>query len=595
MAQIASRSSVAGKIDGVALDEQKQAQVDSARGVFSQLMKGFKNIALYRHSVGRYGEFLERAYETLCVYLDTHQSLPVKVEAEAFTLHKQSLLPPDSDEKLAYKFHKDGIRNLIFRQGVTAEEFLKFALITMTNYDDPEHRGRDILGDLWGANLEHIEHLVVEGFAFADLSEDDVQVEVDKIVAYLYHRLQSHSEDFLRFARISADDLNIKMEAVDQIRGLVIQGQPVSEKLAQTIQADQRDDEGSRLLPKLVSVIFSLLDDDPNPRGFQDIFAQLLDAMLLQEDFQTINQLLVKLRALERIEARADVAAELKLFVIAKMGEAERLNRIIEILRVGPPKQPQDIQRYLSALHAEAVIPLLDGLDTVELQQNRQLLCDALAVLGSQMPEPFVARLGSEHSAMVRDMLYILDRLDVPDKARLFEGALKNPNIAVRLEALAVIGKGRTESNRALLIAALTDGHPQMRISAARALVRFDPERGFQDLQRLIKAPDFEKREQEERLAIYGALGASEQQGALAIFQQLLQQKGGLFNKKGVVEDKMLAIAGLAECSSIVSYKLLQVEAENTHNDPDVLTAARKAMFKIKKQLFGDAAPPGKG
>ena len=302
---------MSGKIDGVALDEQKQAQVDAARAVFGQLMKGFKNIALYRHSVSRYGEFLERAYDALAGYLETYQSLPVKVEAEAFTLHKQSLLPTDSDDKLPYKFHKDGIRNLIFRQGVTSEEFLKFALITMTNYDDAEHRGNDILSDLWAANLEHIEHLVVEGFSFADLSEEDVQVEVDKIVAYLYHRLQSHSDDFLRFARLSADDLNIKMDGVDQVRGVVIQGQPVSEKLAQAIQADLRDDEGSRLLPKLMSVIFSLLDDDPNPRGFQDIFAQLLDAMLLQEDFQTINQLLVKLRALERIEARADVAAEL--------------------------------------------------------------------------------------------------------------------------------------------------------------------------------------------------------------------------------------------------------------------------------------------
>ena len=210
------------------------------------------------------------------------------------------------------------------------------------------------------------------------------------------------------------------------------------------------------------------------------------------------------------------------------------------------------------------------------------------------MPEPFVARLGSEHSAMVRDMLYILDRLDVPDKAKLFEGALKNPNIAVRLEALAVIGKGRTESNRALLTKALSDDHPQMRVSAARALVRFDPERGFQDLQRLMKAPDFQKREPEERTAIYGALGASEQPGALAIFQQLLQQKSGLFKKKGVVEDKLLAIAGLAECASIASYKLLQGESENEHNDAEVLTAARKAMFKIKKQLFGDAAPSGK-
>ena len=46
MAQIASRSSVAGKIDGVALDEQKQAQVDSA------VAKGAKVLLDCYQSVG---------------------------------------------------------------------------------------------------------------------------------------------------------------------------------------------------------------------------------------------------------------------------------------------------------------------------------------------------------------------------------------------------------------------------------------------------------------------------------------------------------------------------------------------------------------
>ncbi len=570
------------------IDAAKQAQVDAARNVFAQLVKGFKNIGLYRHNTGRYGEFLEKAYAALDGYLGAHQTLGVTVEAESFTLYKQALLPADSDQRLPYRFFKDGIRHLIFRAGVEPEEFQKFALIAMTDFDAPENRGKDMLGLLWDAGLEHIEHLVVEGFNFADLSDDDVQVEVEKIVSYLYQRLRSTSEDFLRFARISADDLNLKMEAVDQVRGVVIQGQPVTERLAQIIQTDLREDEGPRLLPKLVSVIFSLLEEDPNPLAFQEVFIQLLDAMLLQEDFGTVNQLIVKLRALERDTATADVATRLKEFVLSKMGEPERLNRIVEILRVGPVKHGSDIQRYLGSLDPSTVITLLEGLETVDLQQNRQIICDALAVLGAETPEPFVQRLGSDRSALVRDMLYVIDKLDVPDKAKLFEGALRNPNLAVRLEALAVIGKGRTEANRSLLVTALSDGHPQMRTAAARALVRFDPERGFQELQRLVKSPDFSKRSEEERHALYGALGASEQPGAIAIFAQLLQQKGGLFQKKKVVEDKLLAIAGLAECASIASYKLLQAESADEGNDPHVLTAARKAMFQIKKQLFGD-------
>ncbi len=570
------------------LDPQKQAQVDSACAFFQQVQKAFKNIALYRHNTGRYHEYLEHAYAALCGHLDTYQLLAVRVEAEGFSLYRRQLLPPDSDQRMPYRFYADGIRQLGFRPGITEEEFQKFVLIALTNFDDPAHRGETILSLFWEAGFEHIEHLVVEGFSVADMSEDEVQVEVDKIVAYLNQRLRSNSEDFLRFARVSADDLNLKMEAVDQARGVLIQGQPVTEKLAQTIQADLQEDEGTRLLPKLVGVIFSLLEEEPNPLGFQDTFTQLLDAMLLQEDFGTVNQILVKLRALERKGDRAEVAEQLRSFFLEKMGEPERLNRIVETLRAGVIRQPQELQRYLSSLSSEAVIALLEGLDTIEIPQNRQLLCDALAVLGAQTPEPFVSRLGSDRSQLVRDMLYVLDKLDVPDKAKLFEGALHNPNLAVRLEALSVIGKGRTEANRSLLVQALADRQPQMRTAAARALVRFDPDRALLDLQRLIRAPDFGKRPLEEQRALYGALGATGQQGARALFSNLLQQKGGLLKKKKVADDKLLAIAGLSECVSIASYKLLQGEVEKKENDAEVLSAARKAMYQIKKQLFGD-------
>ncbi|MHB1843712.1 MAG: HEAT repeat domain-containing protein [Deltaproteobacteria bacterium] len=576
------------------LDPAKQAQVDEAKDVFAQLLKGFKSIGLYRHNTARYGEFIEGAFARLTSYVGKHQSLGVKIEAQSFTLFGQSLLPPGADENLAYKFHRDGIRHLVFRQGVTQEELLKFALIAITNFDDPQNRGADILSSLWNAGLEHIEHLVVEGFSVGELSEEEVQVEVDKIVGYLYQRLRSTSDDFLRFARLSADDLSLKMEAVDQLRGAVIQGTPVTEKLAQQLQGQLSEDEGPRLLPKLVQVIFSILDEEISAgnAGFEEILAQLIDAMLLQEDFGSISQILVKLRAMERSPEKAAGAAKLKNFVTEKLGEPERLRRIIDVLRAGVAKQPQEIQRYLASLDARAVIPLLEGLEQIELPQNRQLLCDALTVLGAETPDPFISRLSSDRSALVRDMLYILEKIDIPDRTKMFEGALRNNNIAVRLEALGVIAKGRTEANRALLVQALSDSSTQVRAHAARALVKFDPARGFQDIQRLIRAPDFAKKPLEERQLLYAAIGASQLPAALTLFAQMLQQKGGLMRKRKVADDKLLAIAGLSECPSLAAYKLLQTESANTDNEDDVLTAARRAMGLIRRNLFGTDAPP---
>ncbi len=576
------------------LDPAKRAQVEQARELFVQLLKGFKSIALYRHNTARYGEFLARAFELLTAYLAAHQSLGVKIEAQSFTLFGESLLPAGADENLAYKFHRDGIRHLVFRPGLAEQELLDFALIAMTNYDDPQNRGADVLSSLWNAGFEHIEHLVVEGFSVGDLSEEEVQVEVDKIVGYLYQRLRSSSDDFLRFARLSADDLSLKMEAVDQLRGAVIQGSPVTEKLAQQIHEQLEQDEGPRLLPKLVQVIFSILDEEiaAGNAGFEEILAQLIDAMLLQEDFASVNQILLKLRTMERSPEKAEGAQRLKSFVTEKMGESERLRRVVDALRAGLPKQPQEIQRYLTALDGRAVIPLLEGLEQIELQQNRQILCDALAVLGAETPDPFVSRLSSDRSALVRDMLYILEKIDVPDRAKLFEGALRNSNMAVRLETIGIIAKSRTEANRGLLVQALGDASGQVRAHAARALVKFDADRGFQDLQRMVRSPEFGKRAVEDRKAIYAAIGSSQLPAALSLLAQMIQQKGGIFNKRKVAEEKLLAIAGLAECPSLASFKLLQAESADKGNEDEVLTAARRAMGLVRRQLFGAEAPP---
>lgn len=574
-----------------ALDSQKQGQVEQARAIFIQLVKGFKNIALHRHNPARFPEHLDRAFQLLIAYLELYPMLAVKVEATSFSLYGQPLLPSGTDESLAYRFHRDGIRHLIFRQGIDSSELVRFALIATTNFEDPAHRGEDILGALWNAELEHVEHLVVEGFSFGELSEEDVNVEVDKIVGYLYQRLRSKSDDFLRFARLSTDDLNLKMEAIDQLRGAVIQGEPVTEKQVQAIQAELADDEGPRLLPKLVAVIFTTLEDEieADVSSFQQVLSQLIDAMLIREDFSSINQVLVKLRTRERVEAKAATSRELRSFVVGKMAEPERLRRLIDVLRAGPPKQPQEIQRYLLALDNRALIPLLEGLESLEVTESRQLVCDALIVLGAETPEPFVARLGNGRSSLVRDMLYILERIEVPDRVKLFEGALRNPNIAVRLEALAVIALGKTEGNRALILQALKDAHPEVRVHAARALVKFNPERGFADLEKLVLDREFRKRPLDEREALFAALGGSQQPGVLTLCAQFLQRKGRLFKRRRATEDKLVAIAALSECPSIATYKLLQAESAYPSNAPEVATAARRAMGRVRKELFGDA------
>ncbi|MCE9671462.1 HEAT repeat domain-containing protein [Myxococcus stipitatus] len=567
------------------LAPEVREKVEMARTFAFHLLKGIKQIGMYRHNEARFPEFLAKALESIAAYTDKFGPLSLKVEQQNLTLHNETLFSEDTP--LPYKFFRDGIRQLIFRPGLSVEELVTFTLIALS---EPERGAEDVLAQLWRAGMEHVEYVVVEGFSMENASEEEVQVEVDKVVGYLYSRLQTNSDDYLRFARVSAEDLDAKLDGVEQIRGLVVGGRHASDELKAKLQREVMEEEGSRLFPKLVSAVFQVVEggvDDGNL--LEEIFVQLLDMLLLQDDFGTINQIVLKLRALSQKDGALGRLLELFLH---KMGEEQRLMRLGESLKGMRPKNPADVMRYLQSLDRDSVIPLLTVLETLEIPENRALVCDALAPFAREMPEPFVSRLLSDRPQTVRDMVYVLEKSNHPDRIKMFGQVLKSPNLVVKLEVIGIIGRGRTGEARRLIAEALTDPIAQVRMTAARMLPEFDRDKAFTDLMRLVRDPGFEKKSPDERMALYHAVGSTGTPAALSHMQQLLAVKPSLLNKKRVLEEKLLAINGLAGACSIQSYKMLQTVVEDRGQPVELLTAARKAMYQTRKTLFGDSALP---
>ncbi|MBZ4421442.1 HEAT repeat domain-containing protein [Myxococcus sp. RHSTA-1-4] len=569
------------------LSPEAREKVEMAKTFAFHLLKGIKQIGMYRHNESRFPEFLGKALESVVAYNDKFGPLSMKVEQQNLTLHGESLFSEDTP--LPYKFFRDGIRQLIFRPGLQIEELVTFTLIALS---EPERGAEDVLAQLWRASMEHVEYVVVEGFSMETASEEEVQVEVDKVVGYLYSRLTTNSDDYLRFARVSAEDLDSKLDGVEQIRGLVVSGRHASDELKAKLQREVTEEENARLFPKLVSAVFQVVEGGVEDAALlEEIFVQLLDMLLIQDDFATINQIVLKLRALSQRDSGASLGKMLDNF-LHKMGEEQRLMRMGEALKTTRPKNPADVTRYLQALDRDAIFPLLAVLETLEVPENRVLLGDVLAGFAREVPEPFVARLSSDRPQTVRDMVYILEKSNHPERIKMFGQVLKSPNLVVKLEVLHIIGKGRTGESRRMIADALNDPISQVRMLAAKLLPEFDRDKAYSDLVRAVRDASFDKKTPDERAAFYSAIGSTGTPGALSMMQQMLAVKPSLLNKKRVMDDKLLAIHGLAGACSIQAYKILQAVVEDKSQPLEVLTAARKAMYQTRKTLFGDSALP---
>jgi hypothetical protein len=566
-------------------DPKLKKQVEMARTVAYHLLKGIKMIGMYRHNEAKYGEFLTKAHESLTAYLEEHGALALKVDLTNFLLHKQELFTDESS--LPYKYFKDGIRQLIFRPGFTIEELTNFTVVSLS---DPDRGAEDLNAQLWRAQMPHFEYIMVEGFRMDEFSEEEVQVEVDKVVDYLQKRLRTSSEDFLRFARVTEEDLEMKLENVEQMRGVVITGVTADASTKARLQKDVHDEENQRLFPKLISAVFQVVESGVDDAELlTDMFTQLLDAMLLQEDFTIINQVVLKLRAMEQRSGSDSAVGRLLRNFLMRMGEEQRVNRVGDILKFQKLKNPQDIVKYLSNLGNDVVPLLLDALETIELPENRTLLCDVLITHAKDLPDPFVNRLQSDKPQVVRDMIYVLDRSNHPEKLKFFASVLKTKNMAIKLEVMSIIARGRTGDARKLISAMLDDESQPIRIQAARVLPEFDREKAFLDLMKIVKEPLFEKRSPQEHEAFYAAIGSTGIQGALAYFTQLLQVKPGLFNKEKITKDKVLAVAGLGGACTIQTAKLLQEISEDKSQPPEVVSHAKMHLARVRKVLFGTA------
>ena len=586
-------------VDGTEMDADKAAAIHEVREIFVQLQKSLKQINLYRHLVDRYGEYIEPVHTRMADFLERKGMLDLKLEAMSFKYKGVIVFEDDSRENnLIYPFWAAGVRLFMFKPGLSPDELLKFLMLTLGDPNERQKKKEDIVTQLWKSEFEYIEYIVVEAFkVLPDEDIEDVEIEVDKLVAYLYRQLQSNSEDYLRFARISLDDLDLELNNVDQIRGAVVQGITATaadkHRVRTSIESEQE-----RVLPKLVTVLFQLLELDTVEENFEDVaeaFIQLLDALLLQEHFTAIHQIRKRFEVSSKkpklSAASRDLVQRCGDRFNQRMAESQRLQTIAQILNQGVVKDAEGVRAYLYALGVDALLPLVEMLESLELMPNRRLVCDVLADLGKDQVQLFTARLTHPSSNLVKDMLYVIDKINPPEKFAIFSHVLKHPNAILRLETLALIGRNNDDECFNLIADVLLHHEdPQLRSQAARQLPNFAAEKAGPLLLQAASNERLDRMEEPEKKAMFVAMGQTPHPDTQAFLFKILDTKAGLFSRRKTDDLKMLAIIGLEGNPSVPALKkLAEVAQDEKRHSQEVVEAARAAAVQMQARIMGAA------
>lgn len=567
--------------------------------VFQLLLRGIKNIGIFRHVESRYSEFLDPSFKALVRFLEEHEVLPLKLGP--YTLHykKRVIYEEQNKESLTYKFFRDGMRYLMFRQGIPADELLRFVLLSVDSYSEAALFQEDMITRLWKEDFSAIEYVVVEGFEFGDVSEAEVEVQVEKIIAYLRKQLAASGTDITRFARLELDDLDLELSDIDQVRGGIISGRPASQEDKAWVQQELYTEEKQRLFAKMVLILFQILEHEASEEDrnmMSDSFLQVLDTLLLSEDVKGCVALLLRFdTVIDRplTDARRDLVTRIRDDFRKRMAEPQRLDAVGQYISLAKNLDGIAVRTYLSVCSGPEILPLVDILAAMERSEGRRLLVEILAELGKGQCEIFARRLDHNSSNVVKDMLAIIDRIDPPDKISIFAKCLEHPNVMIRLEGLKIISKSQSDGALRYLERAMKDEDLQMRIGAYRALTARSAARAGPILQKLMQSEDYAAKDSRERVAIVIALADTKSAEALEFFSSILDVKANLFTRTKQNELKLMAIMGLSAMKTVAAFKVLAREVKNRSHSKEVLEAAHKAALRLRGELMGQRKGDG--
>ncbi|MEM1026182.1 MAG: HEAT repeat domain-containing protein [Myxococcota bacterium] len=569
--------------------EAEAPEVEEAREAFRLLLKGIKNIHIYRHAEVRFPEYMQPAHTALTRFLNEHESLAFKIEPFAVKL-KDAVVHEDEDrENLTYRFYKDGVRYLIFRRGLTVDELVSFVLLAIENLDEAALMQEDMVTRLWKRELQFIETVVVESFGFDDVSEEEVEIEIEKVIGHLRKQLAANSDDIARFARLDVADLELKLDDIEQVRGGIISGRTALPQDRAEAQDDLITEDKDRLFPKMVFILFQLLEQDGSAEDWallSDAFTLVLDAQLVAEDIKAVTALLRRFQSVADKplpDDRRELAEKMGMLIKDRMLDPQRLEALNRYMSSTRDFDAESVRTYLSICTEAQLEALLDLLVKQERSEGRNLLIEVLAELGKSKPEAFAKRLSSGASNVVKDMLELLARIQPKNLTELVAKTLGNDNLMIRLQGLKVLAKSKDEKALRYIERACRDKEMQVRLGAYRALAQKAPLRSADFLVKIARSEAFAGFDQREKVAVYAALGETRSEAGLKFFRSAFENEGNLFQRSRLQEQRMLAVTGLAAMCTVPAFKILAREVQNRKNGKEVMTAAQKAALRVKK------------
>jgi HEAT repeat protein len=599
----------------------------SVKRVLTLLDKTAKSSRTYGAANPVAQKFFQQLFEGLAAHLTTYSKLAFLVQRSELYFNGEVVYRSEqesSNESVAFKLYADGIRELAFLEGLSAED-LSFLLDSLWDSLDPEQNDDDIVTRLWSKNLSTITLVTAEEVAKASTGGDVFSLPIDGMMEEsesslrdLLDREQARSRKGTGTG-LEEDDGSESGDGgtsagagtgrgpgggttggtgggtsggaggggsrqVSRFKsghaGYEVSDEELAE-LAKEVEAESVRDNMTYLLDMLTAIMASEKSPAILTKLF-DLWGNIIDSLTAQGKWTQLDSVLGLLHA--TTEVRPDLGADHKkqlAAILDNLGRPERVKMIETYLNKTPDATTEGLPAVLLSMTSAAVPAVCTLLANLEAPAHQVIAAEALETLGKDQPDHILRGLSDRRPRYVRNLLAILLKWNNPRLADALEKLVRHPDVQVRKDVVRAIGILRPNGNGMKLIAFLNDAEESVRFAALKLLMTGQYTAPYSTWSPLVSADIFMDRALSEKRGVFQAMRATCSDEVIPFFESLIAERSWTNRKK---KEELAALAAEALGKLATPAALTVLELGQKKGSAPVRQACTAALAQAQRQ-----------
>ncbi len=501
-------------------------------------------------------KFFTQFNEELTKHLGTYQTMGFLVQRSELFSKDQVVYSTEEalGENLAFRLYSDGIRELVFHDGITSEDVRAF-LDALWGIADGSDADDDIVTRIWSKNLTTITVVSAEEIVKANIQSDTFEI---KETGFFGAAPTSFREVA---AREKAQVGGGGQGAGARASNLGMVGYEISESEMAALAAEIKAESSMDHTLHVLEMIKAILASEKSPVLLAktiEIFSGVIDALLQSGGWTTLIEVMALLREMAGLsDMLTDVHKAQISDILNSIAKPERIKLVETALNRGPAVSTEGLLDYLSQLTTDTMPALCSVLGNLQSPDHRTVLAQVLAELAKTDPEPIIKSLTDKRPHLVKALLGILVKLADPRFGDAIEKLVRYPDPTVRREVLRALAQLRPSGNATRLVTFVTDEDEMIRLNVLKLLSSGSYTASFDAWAPIVGQEQFGDRTPTDRRAIYHAMRATVGDAAVPYWRGLLADWGWTGRQKKE-ELALLAIDSLARLGTPAACEALE-------------------------------------